>query len=205
MSSRRQRRCDRAAALLSREARRGTMHRRTGRIRCARNRSRVMMKRLGHTTLVFAMLMALLSAPCLSVLGVFGTGGVHAHFAGAAHHGAHDHKAHGARHAGMGHDPSEVQEQPIAGVSHDPAHHQLNCCGLCDGWRTASGRDLILSAAAARLDPTPVKAEAVRDHRFAGLAGASPTVGPLPPSPYLLARQTAGKNPPYAATQRLRI
>lgn len=163
------------------------------------------MNRLGHSLLVFAFLTALLSAPCMSALGLFGTGGGHAYHLTQGLNAANDHKAHGASHAHRNHGAPSLPALITADAQHDPAQ-QACCCRLCDGWLTKSNRDVVVATVPVRPDLLPVLARTSSAYPAGDLSTRAPPESViLQPSLNKLALRSVGKQAPYAATRRLRI
>lgn len=137
--------------------------------------------------LVAALTLALLFAPCLSVFGLFGFGGAHAHHAAqqVGDFGAHDHAQHdhATRHHHAG------ASQPEGQADRTPER----CCRLCDGWTVkkfqidqpaldsawrSGGPDGAKPAIAAHIDdvatPHPDRTPAPGPHRQRAGAGSVP-------------------------------
>lgn len=76
--------------------------------------------------------LALLSAPCLSVIGPLGAGHAHAAAASHGHDAAHASHTHADHHDTAGH----------AGQRGERDGAVLHCCRLCVGWLTSKASDL---------------------------------------------------------------
>jgi hypothetical protein len=141
--------------------------------------------------------LALLTAPCLSVLGPLGVG--HAHADHVAHAHASEDAAHDKRHHDHGHEHADhgVSKQDDADT--DP----LPCCRLCTGWLTK--KTPVDSPALLRASATPEEAGAK-------LKAFIPAIDPALLLPKrtgaigrVLVRAPSGPVPVYALTERFRL
>ncbi len=160
-----------------------------------------------RTFVVALLTMALLAAPCLSVIDMFKAGAAH------AHHASHG-QQNSSREAAAGHHTSqalrqhEQTDQNIVAASYqmgDPSGEQAFCCRMCDGWLTKNGRDVVIATAPVQPELLLAISRPNSAYPVGDLTTRAPPSGILAPTPARLALQSAGKEAPYAATRRLRI
>lgn len=115
-----------------------------------------------HRSLVVLLTMALLVAPCLSVLGPFGPGAARAQHGAHAYDGARVQLARDCHHAHH-HGPA-ARDRHAAAADHvelgsvpavDPAMRQSGCCRVCYGWISKKARDDLLVHKGASERPAP--------------------------------------------------
>lgn len=140
--------------------------------------------------------LALLTAPCLSVLGVAPASVAHAHvFAELADDGSEHVEAQG---------PADHFHVFGSSGGTSPVVPEAECCGLCIGWLTGSAKDQASMTASGRSALVPVD---LKNWTQAGLPDL-PGIEPFPTrsnSGYVAAESESAFTPLYARTQRLRI
>lgn len=160
-----------------------------------------------RTFVVALLTMALLAAPCLSVIDMFNVGAVHAHHASHGQQSKSGEVAtgHHTAQALHQHEHTDRNMAAASGQMDDPSGEPAICCRLCAGWLTKSGRDVVAATVPVQPELLPVTARPNTAYPVGDLTTRAPPSGILPPTPTRLARQSAGKQALYAATRRLRI